>query len=283
MVNATPGEEAQQATRPRPACPAFRSRRRGRPCLPSAVTSAGTGCMAALDAEAYLETSRRKRSWPSCPTSGVCSRRAGTGQPPLRRKSAAHSTAAPSRRRVLCLHRSMPKATSISPRHSPTSSACPPGNRAKLSKRRRRRFLGSASPTSRCAARVEVRRGACAAWLGDRPGARARADLCAPRPGTDVLSKLRRGHWSLQGELDLHGMNSDEARGHACRFLLDARARGARCFRVIHGKGSPRLERTGRRARCADGLRTGTTVLAYCEALTHAGGGGAVADPAARS
>ena len=98
-----------------------------------------------------------------------------------------------------------------------------------------------------------------------------------PGLGTDVLSKLRRGHWSLQGELDLHGRNSEEARDQLADFLLGARARGARCVRVIHGKG---LTSPGRepvlKGKVRRWLAHWDDVLAYCEAPRHAGGGGAV-------
>jgi DNA-nicking Smr family endonuclease len=99
------------------------------------------------------------------------------------------------------------------------------------------------------------------------------------RPGlrSDVLAKLRRGHWSLQGEIDLHGATSDEAKDALADFLLDARARGARCVRIIHGKG---LTSPGRepvlKGKVRRWLAHWDDVLAYCEAPRHAGGGGAV-------
>lgn len=98
-----------------------------------------------------------------------------------------------------------------------------------------------------------------------------------PGIGSDVLAKLRRGHWSLQGELDLHGLNSEEARDLLADFLLDARSRGARCVRVIHGKGltSPRKEPV-LKGKVRRWLAHWDDVLAYCEAPRHAGGGGAV-------
>ena len=58
-----------------------------------------------------------------------------------------------------------------------------------------------------------------------------------PPLGADVVRKLRRGHWVLQDELDLHGARSDEARELVGDFLRDALRRGLRCVRVIHGKG----------------------------------------------
>ncbi len=44
--------------------------------------------------------------------------------------------------------------------------------------------------------------------------------------GADVLTKLRRGHWSVQGELDLHGQTSVEARDTLADFLAEARQHG---------------------------------------------------------
>jgi DNA-nicking Smr family endonuclease len=98
-----------------------------------------------------------------------------------------------------------------------------------------------------------------------------------PGLGSDVLSKLRRGHWSLQGELDLHGMTSEEARDSLADFLLAARVRGARCVRIIHGKGltSPQKEPV-LKGKVRRWLAHWDDVLAYCEAPRHAGGGGAV-------
>jgi len=95
--------------------------------------------------------------------------------------------------------------------------------------------------------------------------------------GSDVLARLRRGHWTLQGEVDLHGLTADEARDHLSGFLLDARARGLRCVRVIHGKGlsSPSKEPV-LKGKVRRWLAHWDDVLAYCEAPRHAGGGGAV-------
>ena len=98
-----------------------------------------------------------------------------------------------------------------------------------------------------------------------------------PGIGTDVLAKLRRGHWTVQGELDLHGHVSDEAHDALADFLDEARGAGMRCVRVIHGKG---LTSPGRepvlKGKVRRWLQRWDEVLAYCEAPRHAGGGGAV-------
>jgi DNA-nicking Smr family endonuclease len=99
------------------------------------------------------------------------------------------------------------------------------------------------------------------------------------RPGLprDILRKLRRAHWSIQGELDLHGMNTEEAALALATFFAEARAHGARCVRVIHGKGlgspgrEPVLKKRVRRM-----LMRRDDVLAFAEPRPAEGGGGAV-------
>ena len=95
--------------------------------------------------------------------------------------------------------------------------------------------------------------------------------------GSDILSKLRRGHWAVQGEIDLHGHTTDEAHDALADFLDDARQHGYRCVRVIHGKGltSPNREPV-LKGKVRQWLSRWDDVLAYCEAPRHAGGGGAV-------
>jgi DNA-nicking Smr family endonuclease len=95
--------------------------------------------------------------------------------------------------------------------------------------------------------------------------------------GTDVLTKLRRNHWAVQAEIDLHGHIATEAHDALADFLLAARQRGLRCVRVIHGKGltSPNKEPV-LKGRVRRWLAHWDDVLAYCEAPRHAGGGGAL-------
>ncbi len=95
--------------------------------------------------------------------------------------------------------------------------------------------------------------------------------------GRDVLVKLRRGHWVVQSVTDLHGMTTDEAHDALADCLLDARNRGLRCVRVIHGKGltSPNREPV-LKGKVRRWLSQWDDVLAYCEAPRHAGGSGAV-------
>ena len=95
--------------------------------------------------------------------------------------------------------------------------------------------------------------------------------------GRDIAGKLRRGHWAVQAELDLHGMNTEEAHDALADFVSGARERGMRCVRVIHGKGltSPNREPV-LKGKVRGWLAHWDEVLAYSEAPQHAGGGGAV-------
>lgn len=99
------------------------------------------------------------------------------------------------------------------------------------------------------------------------------------RPGlsSDTLRKLRRGHWVIQAELDLHHHTVDEARVALAEFFTDVRQERLRCVRVIHGKG---LSSPNREPKLKGKVRRWLTqrdeVLAYCEAPPTAGGSGAV-------
>jgi DNA-nicking Smr family endonuclease len=58
-------------------------------------------------------------------------------------------------------------------------------------------------------------------------------------PGLDprVVQQLARGEFTIQAELDLHGVDSTTARAWIERFLIDAHARQLRCVKIVHGKG----------------------------------------------
>lgn len=92
-----------------------------------------------------------------------------------------------------------------------------------------------------------------------------------------ILKKLRRGHFSVAAELDLHGLTGPQAR-HALReFLAEQLSLGAQCVRVIHGKGlgsgprGPVLKNLVNRD-----LRRTEIVVAFGSARQLDGGSGAV-------
>jgi DNA-nicking Smr family endonuclease len=95
--------------------------------------------------------------------------------------------------------------------------------------------------------------------------------------GPDVVRKLRKRHWPVQDELDLHGMNRDEARERVSDFLHRANRRGVRCVRIIHGQGygsaggEPVL-----RGMVHSWLVQKDEVVAFCVAGRADGGNGAL-------
>jgi DNA-nicking Smr family endonuclease len=99
------------------------------------------------------------------------------------------------------------------------------------------------------------------------------------RPGLprDILRKLRRTHWVIQQDLDLHGLTGDEAVGETAAFLAESRRHGLRCVRIVHGKG---LRSVGRepvlRKRIRKLLTRRDEVLAFVEPRAMHGGAGAV-------
>jgi DNA-nicking Smr family endonuclease len=99
------------------------------------------------------------------------------------------------------------------------------------------------------------------------------------RPGLprEVLRKLRRVHWVVQDEIDLHGLTGDEAAAHTARFLAQSARRGLRCLRIVHGKGRGSVNREPvLKGRIRKLLARKSEVLAFCEPPPAHGGGGAV-------
>jgi DNA-nicking Smr family endonuclease len=99
------------------------------------------------------------------------------------------------------------------------------------------------------------------------------------RPGIarSVLRDLRRGRWVVQAQLDLHGLNREEARDQVAQFLAGCVAKERRCVRIVHGKGlrSPGREPVLKKL-VLGWLAQKREVLAFCQARTVDGGAGAV-------
>ena len=92
-----------------------------------------------------------------------------------------------------------------------------------------------------------------------------------------VLRKLRRGHWVVQDELDLHGMNRVQAADAVAEFLRRCRARRFRCVRIVHGKGlGSRNREPVLKGKLRKWLAVRDEVLGFCQAPAADGGSGAV-------
>ena len=87
--------------------------------------------------------------------------------------------------------------------------------------------------------------------------------------------RLRRGEFSIQDELDLHGTSALQAETLLARFLAEAMDHGFGCVRIIHGKGGgdgvPVLKNLVDRL-----LRQRGDVLAFHSAPPAQGGTGAL-------
>jgi DNA-nicking Smr family endonuclease len=98
-----------------------------------------------------------------------------------------------------------------------------------------------------------------------------------PGIGPDVTTRLRRGQWAIQSQVDLHGLRRDEAREALVAFLREAHRRGRRCVRVVHGKGhgSPGRQPV-LKAKVQRWLAQSSEVVAFAQASGPQGGAGAL-------
>ena len=95
--------------------------------------------------------------------------------------------------------------------------------------------------------------------------------------GRDVVHKLRAGHWSIQRQIDLHGLRTDEARDALGAFIRQSHRHGLRCVRVVHGKGLGSPGRTPvLKGRVHSWLVQKSEVLAFVQARPAEGGAGAL-------
>jgi DNA-nicking Smr family endonuclease len=93
----------------------------------------------------------------------------------------------------------------------------------------------------------------------------------------EVLRKLRRGHWVVEDNLDLHGMNRLEAARSVGEFLRRCGLRRSRCIRIVHGKGLGSHNREPvLKAKLRGWLTPREEVLAFCQAPAYQGGSGAL-------
>jgi len=98
-----------------------------------------------------------------------------------------------------------------------------------------------------------------------------------PGMGPDVVRKLRRGGWSIQRQLDLHGLRREDARDALSAFIREAHKAGLRCVRVVHGKGLGSPGKTPvLKGRVQSWLIQKSEVMAFVQARPAEGGAGAL-------
>jgi DNA-nicking Smr family endonuclease len=101
-------------------------------------------------------------------------------------------------------------------------------------------------------------------------------------PGIDrnLLRALRRGDFSVQGQLDLHGKTQVQAREAVERFLSDSRRAKKRCVLIVHGRGLNSKDQVPvlkeQLKVWLSQKRIGNMVLAFATARPQDGGTGAV-------
>ena len=92
-----------------------------------------------------------------------------------------------------------------------------------------------------------------------------------------LLKQLRRGHFSIQAEIDLHQMSVAVARAAVAGFIDDAIRHREFCVRIVHGKGLRSAARGPVVKRMTEQLlRRRNDVVAFASALPAQGGTGAV-------
>nr|WP_175041632.1 Smr/MutS family protein [Duganella vulcania] len=110
-------------------------------------------------------------------------------------------------------------------------------------------------------------------YLEDDPA----LNYAAPGVGPDVVKKMRKGHWPVQDELDLHGLRRDDARDAIGDFLRKSAMRNYRCVCVIHGRGfGSKGQEPVLRSMVHSWLVQKEEVVAFCQARSSEGGEGAL-------
>ncbi len=99
----------------------------------------------------------------------------------------------------------------------------------------------------------------------------------APGIGPEVLRQLRRAFWPVGAHLDLHGLNSDQARLALTNFIDTSQTHGTRCVRIVHGKGYGSADgQSVLKALVAQWLTQLSTISAFTSAPPAHGGRGAL-------
>jgi DNA-nicking Smr family endonuclease len=98
--------------------------------------------------------------------------------------------------------------------------------------------------------------------------------------GKRFLPKLRNGFYSIQGQIDLHGLSREEAQKEVEEYIIRMSRFHSCCIKIIHGRGinSPTDRATLKEAlqQLLSTRKMSRHVVAYASAQVHDGGVGAV-------
>jgi len=108
-------------------------------------------------------------------------------------------------------------------------------------------------------------------------GAGASLHFHRPSVGRRTMRKLGRGKFSVQDEIDLHGMTVVQAKDALQEFIGACELRGCTCIRIVHGKGLGSGDRGPViKNKVNKWLKQWDEVLAFVSARQIDGGTGAV-------
>ncbi len=95
-----------------------------------------------------------------------------------------------------------------------------------------------------------------------------------------VVKKLKRGDYSYQAHLDLHGLNREQARARVAEFIHTSHRDGKRCLLIVHGRGLGSKDNIpvlkNKLAAWLTRGSIGRRVLAFTSAKPYDGGTGAI-------
>ncbi len=95
-----------------------------------------------------------------------------------------------------------------------------------------------------------------------------------------ILKRLRKGEFSFQAHIDLHGMNRQEARAAVGEFIKQSFIASKKCVLIVHGRGLGSKDNIpiikNKLAAWLTRGSIGKKVLAYTSAIPSDGGTGAV-------
>ncbi|GAB6140782.1 Smr/MutS family protein [Methylosoma difficile] len=93
----------------------------------------------------------------------------------------------------------------------------------------------------------------------------------------NCLKQLQQGYFAIDAEIDLHGLNSNDAKKYLLNFLRDCVIDGCQCVHIVHGKGYRSQDNYPILKNNLNlWLRQHQDVQAFCSAAPKDGGSGAV-------